>query len=227
LQKAEDDIVKSKQRIESLTDNIRKDENELVRMRPQNTPKEYELHLDISSDLRDAAHRTRIRVFDNMILKLEKEANQHFQNLIKYNELAGGILKFEKNLRGTIDFKYIDEAGNEVTGASEGFQRMKVLAVLMAIISVNPQGYMYPLLADAPLSAFGQGFIKGFFEETEKVFPQSIILIKDLYDRDSENKLNKLGNELLKDQSVSTIYLNQIPKDLKQIEVFTEHKKIK
>ena len=162
-----------------------------------------------------------------MILKLEKEANQHFQNLIKYNELAGGILKLEKNPRGTIDFKYIDEEGNEVTGASEGFQRMKVLAVLMAIISVNPYGYLYPLLADAPLSAFGQGFIKGFFEETEKVFPQSIILIKDLYDRESENKLNKLGNELLKNNSVSTMYLNQIPKNLKQLDVYTEHKKIK
>lgn len=227
LQKAEDDIVKSKSRIDSLSDSIRKDEIELGRMRPQDTPKEYEIHLDISSDLRDAAQRTRVRVFDGMILKLEKEANQHFQNLIKYNELAGGILKFEKNPRGTIDFKYLDEEGNEVTGASEGFQRMKVLAVLMAIISVNPNGYLYPLLADAPLSAFGQGFIKGFFEETEKVFPQSIILIKDLYDRDSENKLNKLGNELLKNNSVSTIYLNQIPRNLKQVEVYTEHKKIK
>jgi DNA sulfur modification protein DndD len=227
LQKAEDDIVKSRTRINSLNEGIRKDENELGRMRPQDTPKEYELHLDISSDLRDAAQRTRIRVFDGMILKLEKEANQHFQNLIKYNELAGGILKFEKNPRGTIDFKYIDEEGNEVTGASEGFQRMKVLAVLMAIISVNPYGYLYPLLADAPLSAFGQGFIRGFFEETEKVFPQSIILIKDLYDRDSDNKLNKLGNELLKNNSVSTIYLNQIPKNLKQVEVYTEHIKIK
>jgi DNA sulfur modification protein DndD len=227
LQKAEEDIVKSKTRITSLNDGIRKDEFELGRMRPQDTPKEYELHLDISSDLRDAAQRTRVRVFDSMLLKLEKEANQHFQNLIKYNELAGGILKFEKNPRGTIDFKYIDEQNNEVTGASEGFQRMKVLAVLMAIISVNPYGYLYPLLADAPLSAFGQGFIRGFFEETEKVFPQSIILIKDLYDRDSENKLNKLGNELLKNSSVSTIYLNQIPKNLKQVEVYTEHKKIK
>lgn len=227
LQKAEDDIVKAKNRINSLNDSIRKDENELGRMRPQDTPKEYELHLDISSDLRDAAERTKIRIFDGMILKLEKEANQHFQNLIKHNELAGGILKFEKNPRGTIDFKYIDEEGNEVTGASEGFQRMKVLAVLMAIISVNPYGYLYPLLADAPLSAFGQSFIKGFFEETEKVFPQSIILIKDLYDRDSENKLNKLGNELLKNNRVSTIYLNQIPKNLKQVDVYTEHKKIK
>lgn len=227
LQKAEDDIVKAKNRIESLKDNIRKDENELGRMRPQDTPKEYEVHLDISSDLRDAAQRTKIRVFDGMILRLEQEANQHFRNLIKYNELAGGILKFEKNPRGTIDFKYIDEEGNEVTGASEGFQRMKVLAVLMAIISVNPYGFLYPLLADAPLSAFGQGFIKGFFEETEKVFPQSIILIKDLYDRESENKLNKLGNELLKNNSVSTLYLNQIPKNLKQVEVYTEHKKIK
>jgi DNA sulfur modification protein DndD len=227
LQKSEDDIIRSKNRIEILRENIRKDENELSRMRPQDTPKEYETHLDISSDIRDAARRTRERVFSSMILKLANEANQHFQNLIKYNDLSGGILKFEKNLRGTIDFKYVDEEGNEVAGASEGFQRMKVLAVLMAIISVNPYGYLYPLLADAPLSAFGQGFIKGFFEETKKVFPQSIILIKDLYDLDSENKLNKLGNELLKNEGVSTIYLNQIPKNLKQVEVFTELKKIK
>ncbi|RYU91805.1 ATP-binding protein [Emticicia agri] len=226
LQKSEDDIVKSKTTIESLNDLIRKDEFELSRMRPQDTPKEYEIHLDIASDIRNAAQRTRVRVFNDMILKLEKEANQHFQNLIKYNELAGGILKFDKNPRGTIDFNYVDEEGNEVSGASEGFQRMKVLAVLMAIISVNPYGYLYPLLADAPLSAFGQGFIKGFFEETEKVFPQSIILIKDLYDIESENKLNKLGNELLNNDSVSTIYLNQIPGNLKQIEVYTEHKKI-
>lgn len=227
LQKAGDDIIKSKKHIEELTKLIRKYEDELSRIRPQDTPKEYEIHLDISTDLRNAAQRTKIRVFDNMILKLEKEANSHFQNLIKYNELAGGILKFQKNSIGTIDFNYVDEKGNDVSGASEGFQRMKVLAVLMAIISVNPYGYLYPLLADAPLSAFGQGFIKGFFEETEKVFPQSIILIKDLYDSDSENKLNKLGNELLKNDSVSTIYLNQIPKNSKQVEVYTELKKIK
>lgn len=227
LMKAEDDILKAKNRIDSLNDNIRKDEIELGRMRPQDIPIEYEIHFDISCDLRDAAQRTRVRVFDDMITRLEKEANKHFQNLIKYNELAGGILKFTKNPLGTIDFKYIDEEGNEVTGASEGFQRMKVLAVLMAIISVNPSGFLYPLLTDAPLSAFGQGFIKGFFEETEKVFPQSIILIKDLYDPKSNNKLNNLGNELLKNNSVSTMYLNQIPPNLKQVEVYTEHLKIK
>jgi DNA sulfur modification protein DndD len=227
LQKAEDDIIKSKARIDSLNESIRKDEIELGRIRPQNTPKEYELHLDISSDLRDAAQRTRIRVFDDMILRLEKEANAHFQNLIKYNELSGGILKFDKNPRGTIDFKYLDDENNEVAGASQGFQRMKVLAVLMAVISVNPVGHMYPLLADAPLSAFGQGFIRGFFEETEKVFPQSIILIKDIYDKDSENKLNNFGNELLTNSSVSTMYLNQIPENLRQIDIYTTHKKIK
>lgn len=227
LNKAEDDILKAKDRIASLNDSIRKDEIELGRMRPQDMPKEYEIHLDLSSDLRDAAHRTRIRVFETMINKLEEKANHHFQNLIKYNELKGGLLKFDKNRLGTIDFKYIDDEGNEVTGASEGFQRMKVLAVLMAIISVNSSRFMYPLLADAPLSAFGQGFIKGFFEETKEVFPQSIILIKDLYDRDSDNKLNNLGNELLMNNSVSTIYLNQIPRNLKQVEVYTEQIKIK
>jgi len=220
MHEAEGAIVSAKDKIEALKARIKEDETELGKMRPQSTSTKYVTHLNISSDLRDAVQRTRVRVFDAMILKLEEKANQHFQNLIKHNEIEGGILKFEKNPRGTIDFKYVDEEDNEVTGASEGFQRMKVLAVLMAVISVNPNGYLYPLLADAPLSVFGQGFIKGFFEETEKVFPQSIILISD-------NKLNQLGKELLKNASVSTIYLNQIPKNKKQVEIFTENKKIK
>ncbi len=227
MEKANHDIARTKGRISDLKEKIRKDENELQRMRPKNTPKEYELHLDISADISAAARRTRVRVFDNMIAKLEAKANEHFQNLIKHNELAGGILKFKKTPADTIKFAYLDEKGNEVTGASEGFQRMKVLAVLMAIISVNPQGFLYPLIADAPLSAFGHGFIKGFFEETQKVFPQSIILIKELYDKGAGNKLNQLGEELLKNDSVSTIYLNQIPDDLKQVGIYTEHKKIK
>ena len=227
MEKALTDITKIKGRIVNLREGIRQDEAELGRMRPTSTSEGDELHLDISADLRDAAQRTRVRIFDNMISKLDVEANNHFQNLIKYNELAGGILKFEKTPTNGIDFNYVDEDGNAVPGASEGFQRMKVLAVLMAIISVNPQKFQYPLLADAPLSAFGHGFIRGFFEETQKVFPQSIILIKDLYNKDSINKLNPLGEELLTNNSVSTIYLNQIPENLKQIEVYTEHKKIK
>jgi len=98
---------------------------------------------------------------------------------------------------------------------------------LMAIISVTKTGYEYPLLADAPLSAFGQGFIRGFFEETAQVFPQSIILIKDLYDKNSPNKINSLGHELLKNENIKTVYLNEIPENLDQIDIYTTKQKIK
>ena len=162
-----------------------------------------------------------------MLETLENFANQHFENLIKYNDIKGGRLKFVSTANDTIEFFYIDKHGNEVSGASEGFQRMKVLSVLMAIISVTKTGYEYPLLADAPLSAFGQGFIRGFFEETAKVFPQSIILIKDLYDKTSPNKINVLGQELLSNDAIKTVYLNEIPEDLDQIDIFTTKKKIK
>lgn len=226
MQKSETDIVRTRAIIKDYRERIKKDEAELKRITPKDTPKEYIKHFELCSDIRDAAERTRKRVFDRMIDKLENEANRHFKNLIKYNDLSGGLLKFEKNLRGTIDFNYIDEDGNEVTGASEGFQRMKVLAVLMAIISVNPSGYQYPLIADAPLSAFGQGFIKGFFEETKDVFPQSIILIKDLYDRESTNKLNSLANDLIENRFVDTLYVNMIPNNIKPTEIQTENIKV-
>ena len=108
------------------------------------------------------------------------------------------------------------------SGASEGFQRMKKFAVVMSIISANTSQYNYPLLADAPLSAFGKAFNKGFFEAIPDVFPQSIILVKDLYDKDSEDKLTDLGQQLIKSNVIKTFYLNEVDKESSQIERTTK-----
>ena len=148
----------------------------------QDIPQGFKDHDDISRDLALAAERAKERVYDNMIKKLEEHANKHFKNLIANNDLAGGILKFEKTPSDSINFNYIDSKGNIVSGSSEGFQRMKKFSVVMAIITSGNQQYNYPLLADAPISAFGEGFTEGFFDASGKVFPQSIVLVKELYD---------------------------------------------
>jgi len=162
-----------------------------------------------------------------MLNRLEQFSNQHFINLVKYNELSGGILKFKQTLSDTIELDVVDENNNIISGSSEGFQRMKKLAVVMAIISAKGSGFNYPLFADAPLSTFGKGFIKSFFEEIPNVFPQSIILINNIYDAESDNKLDEIGNYLLKnDSNVSTIYLNEV-EDVPQIERRTIISKLK
>jgi len=190
-------------------------------------PSGYNENYDVLNDLEEAAQKAKDRVFDGMIELLEEHANIHFKNLIKNNDLSGGILKFEKNPNGSINFNYIDSKGNTVHGSSEGFQRMKKFSVVMAIISANNSEYNYPLLADAPISAFGEGFTEGFFEAIGDVFPQSIVLVKELYKREDDMKINELGKRLLKDAKVKSMYVNHVPENAEQIELVTTQTKLK
>jgi DNA sulfur modification protein DndD len=121
----------------------------------------------------------------------------------------------------------MDSKGNVVHGSSEGFQRMKKFSVVMAVISANTAKYNYPLLADAPISAFGEGFTEGFFEATGNVFPQSIVLVKDLYKGNDKMKINDLGKKLLKDPLVKTMYVNQVTEGVEQVDLITTKIKLK
>ncbi|PIX15245.1 MAG: hypothetical protein COZ74_00760 [Flavobacteriaceae bacterium CG_4_8_14_3_um_filter_31_8] len=219
------------ERLEGITkriyDSIKNTEKEIASLVPSDIPEGYLLHFNLCSDLAEATVKAKERVFDNMVNLLEQYANEHFQNLIKYNELAGGHLKFDKTPSGAIEFNYIDNKGNLVSGAAEGFQRMKKFSVVMAVISANTNKYNYPLLADAPLSAFGSAFTEGFFEATGKVFPQSIILVNDLYDKDDEMKINELGKKIIKGDLVKRVYVNQVTEGVEQVELVTTKIKLK
>ena len=215
-------------RIKKLKADIKNLENEILSLsKTQKIPVGYIENFTIAKDLAEATMKAKERVYDKMIMLLESHANKHFQELISKNELEGGILKFEKSPSGSISFNYIDSKGNIVAGNSEGFQRMKKFSVVMAIISANTTKYNYPLLADAPISAFGEAFTEGFFEATGNVFPQSIILVKELYDVNDEMKLTKLGKKLLKDENVKTMYVNQVTPGAEQIDRLTTKIKLK
>ena len=66
-----------------------------------------------------------------------------------------------------------------------------------------------------------------FFEATGKVFPQSIVLVKDLYKGNDEMKINDLGKKLLKDPNVKTMYVNQVNEGVEQVDLVTTKIKLK
>lgn len=222
LEQASGRIERLQNNISELKTKITNTDKEITSLRPKDIPEGYTISYEISQDLVEATNKAQARVFDKMVSLLESHANEHFESLIKYNDIKGGVLSFEKTPSGGISLDYIDELGNDVSGASEGFQRMKKFAVVMAIISANTSQYNYPLLADAPLSAFGKAFNKGFFEAIPDVFPQSIILVKDLYDKDLDGKLTDLGQKLLESSTIKTLYLNEVDEELPQIERTTK-----
>jgi len=149
-------------------------------------------------------------------LRLEVNSNNHFQRLTYGNNVKGGILKFKKTPNDTISLEVVDSYGNTITGQSEGFQRMKKLAIVMAIITAKRENMVfdYPLIADAPLGTYGKNFISNFFCEVPEVFGQSIILVKDLYEPESESKISKTGEDILAKMNSGelqgTFYLNCI-----------------
>lgn len=222
IEQASTRIERLSNTVKDLKSKITNTDKEITNLRPKDIPEGFSISYDISQDLLEATNKAQERVFDKMVSLLENHANEHFQNLIKYNDIQGGFLKFAKTPSGGISLDYTDEAGNEVSGASEGFQRMKKFAVVMSIISANTSQYNYPLLADAPLSAFGNAFNKGFFDSIPNVFPQSIILVKDLYDKDLDGKLTDLGQKLVKSDNIKTLYVNEVDGELPQIERTTK-----
>lgn len=182
-------------------------------------PAEYQNLKDIVLDAQIIFENTRKRIYDDVLGKLEARSNLFYEKLTSGNNVMGGTMVFKKTEFDTIEVKVLTDTGSELTGASEGFQRMKKIAVVMAIISSRLGGgkFMYPFIADAPFSAFGKNFINNFFETVPDVFDQSIILIKDLYDVDNEQCLSEDGHKILKSmingELKGTFYVNRIPEE--------------
>ena len=218
------EIKRYQKEIEELESKIEKINDNISELGGSDFPKEYEETVDILTDINTIVSNTKDRIFSDILTRLETNSNKHFQHLTTGNNVDGGILKLSKTSAETAIIEVVDKRGNPITGLSEGFQRMKKLAVVMAIISsrYNKQTFDYPLIADAPLSAFGKGFIEGFFNEVPNVFNQSIILVKELYDRDRESQLTESGERILKKTDLGKLYVNEIEGNKSQVERSTK-----
>lgn len=182
-------------------------------------PVEYSEMKEIVEDVRDIFANVKERIYDEVITTLEKNANYFYQELTKGNAVYGGHLKFERTSYESIDIKPVDIRGNLLTEASEGFQRMKKVAIVMAIISskIGDKHFVYPFIADAPFSAYGKNFINNFLASVPSVFNQSIILIKELYDVNSDKLITNDGQQILdkmKDGQIKgSFYVNFVIND--------------
>ena len=100
----------------------------------------------------------------------------------------------------------------------------------MAIISsrIGNQHFDFPFISDAPFSEFGDNFIYNFFRISPQVFTQSIILIKDLYDPNTDNYLNEKGNKILEKmrsgEICGTFYVNTVPERADATNLVTNNK---
>jgi DNA sulfur modification protein DndD len=190
----------------------------------------YRQFKEIMASVEYILNNSRERIFDEILKSLEINANRKYGELTQGNLSAGGKLSFTKQADGTVQVSIKNVNDGELTGLGTGFQRMKQLSIIMAIISskIGNKQFDYPFISDAPFSEFGDNFINNFFKIAPNVFSQSIILIKELYDPMSENYLNDLGIKILKKMEngviPGTFYVNVIEEKADTTNLVTKNK---
>lgn len=190
---------------------------------------DYRIFRDLMADIERIFQDTKEQVYDNIIKELFKHANEKYQELTEGNFTSGGFLTFSRQETNRVQVSIKNRADGEITGLGKGFQRMKQLAIVMAVISskIGSNHLQYPFIADAPFSEFGNNFINNFFKVAPKVFTQSIILIKELYDPTEYPYINPLGQEILNKMKEGNIkgsfYTNIMDGKPDTVDMVTKH----
>lgn len=215
----------------AIWENSLKQINKRLNTYKKNTAtQKYEDFAVLMRDINDIISQTKDEIFDRTISALAKEANEKYVALTSGNQSSGGILKFERN-HDIVNVSIRDVKNGVITGLGTGFQRMKQLAIVMAVISSkigDEKKFDYPFISDAPFSEFGENFINNFFSVAPSVFTQSIIMIKELYDPKANDYLTPFGRRILEDMKSGkipgTFYINVIEEKADTTGIVTSHK---
>lgn len=190
----------------------------------------YEEFAQVLAKINTVIEETKDDIFGRTIEALAQNANEKYKALTSGNQSSGGILDFQRD-HDIVNVTIRDVNNGEITGLGTGFQRMKQLAIVMAVISSkigDEKMFDYPFISDAPFSEFGENFINNFFAVTPEVFSQSIIMIKELYDPNADDLLTPFGRRILdkmnKGQIRGTFYVNVIEEKADTTGLVTTHK---
>jgi DNA sulfur modification protein DndD len=226
----EHEISNLQSQISTLDSSIEKLNAQLKKYGKNSETEKFEDFFNLLKSIEIIINDTKEKIFDRTIKTLEQEANIKYKQLTEGNQSSGGKLVFKKE-HDVVNVSIRDVNNGVITGLGTGFQRMKQLAIVMAIISSkigNEQKFDYPFISDAPFSEFGGKFISNFFKVAPGVFSQCIIMIKELYDPDSKDYLTALGREVLADMQSDklpgTFYVNVIEEKADTTGLVTSHK---
>ena len=190
----------------------------------------YDDFAQVLAKIKTVIEETKDDIFDRTIEILAQNANEKYKALTSGNQSSGGILDFQRD-HDVVNVTIRDVNNGEITGLGTGFQRMKQLAIVMAVISSkigDEKKFDYPFISDAPFSEFGENFINNFFAVAPDVFSQSIIMIKELYDPNTDDFLTPFGRRILdkmnKGQIPGTFYVNVIEEKADTTGLVTTHK---
>ena len=224
-------IKDAEEKMEHWGQRLKQIDQELADNNSNKRINDYRTFRDLMLNIERIFQDTKDQVYDNIIKELSEHANEKYQKLTEGNFTSGGFLTFSRQEANRVQVSIKNRADGEITGLGKGFQRMKQLAIVMAVISskIGSKHLQYPFIADAPFSEFGSNFVNNFFNVAPKVFTQSIILVKEFYDPTKHPYINSLGQEILarmKEGNLKgTFYTNIMEGKPDTVDMVTKHER--
>ncbi len=208
------DIGSLEHQINNIKKDIQRLEEKYAKLVVEDLPEKMLKKFQLATHLNEAAKSTRKRVFKELISQLEAEANKHYQDMTKDNLSTRGIIRLSE-YHGNYTPELVDNEGNPLSQLNTGNTLLIKLSTIMAIISARKSTrdtYLYTLIADAPMSSFGENYTLGFCKTVSQVYTQSIIMSKDFY------KNENLRNQLLNDSKINLGKVYIVEPNLKEKE---------
>jgi DNA sulfur modification protein DndD len=144
----------------------------------------YSLAVQVLTDLFEVTDRTKQRIFQELVERLQSEANKHYETMTINNQGFKGRIKLEQVGRNNDEYipKIVSSDGIEITALNQANLTLVKLSVIMAIISGRSNtADLYPLISDAPTSNFTENYTIGFCKRVSEVYRQSIVMNKEFY----------------------------------------------
>lgn len=153
--------------------------------------KKYKAYFD---DLLSAVKYGKDKEYERLVNMLEEQANKHYQNINKSSGAYEGTIKFERVGEEGYSSKIYNSNNEDRTSNMNTSQVLSMqLSILMAILSTNENKGLaktYPLIADAPNSAFDYKKRAALLKEIAITFDQSIMMMFE-YLVDDPSRLNR------------------------------------
>lgn len=210
-QKYRDEITLKEQRLKSLEELLNTIQEQLDK-NVSKLPEYLKSKYDTLIDFEKIAGSTRGRVFQNLITKLEDEANMHYVDMTQGNKASRGKIKLQKRGLNYMP-EIVDSEGRIMGGLNTSNLILVKLSAIMAIVSAKSHsGTAYSLITDAPTSVFGEDYTIGFCKTISKVYKQSIVMSKEFYQNEN------LKKQLLTNPDIKLGKVYQITPSLKEEE---------
>lgn len=202
-----EDIVRLELRKDELIKEKVKREQELDRLHEGDIDPVLRKRKDYFNDLLVAAKMAKNHQYKKLVDLLMRETNKHYDAINKQSGAFYGEIVFKKNSKGGYYPEIHNENGDNVTAGMNTAQLLSMqFSILFAILSANKEyGFnkRYPLIADAPNSAFDAKKKKLLLRQIGTTFEQSIVMMFEYLvndaDRANRYKVDQSGILELRD----------------------------